>query len=74
MRVHRTTGDSKALNVKVGLHQGSVLIESPTVCDSNGNATVTYMSIATGLEVSTALFSQLTGPNSTTDRPTDGQL
>jgi len=34
--VVRTTGDSKAFNVKVGLHQGSVL-SPPTVCDSNGN-------------------------------------
>ena len=34
--VRTTEGDSKAFNVKVGLHQGSVF-ESPTVCDSNGN-------------------------------------
>ena len=33
--VRTTEGDNKAFNVKVGLHQGSVL--SPTVCDSNGN-------------------------------------
>ena len=32
--VRTTEGDSKAFNVKVGLHQRS---ESPTVCDSNGN-------------------------------------
>jgi len=34
--VRTTEGDSKAFNVKVGLHQGSVF-EFPTVCDSNGN-------------------------------------
>ena len=34
--VTTTKGDSKAFNVKVGLHQGSVF-ESHTVCDSNGN-------------------------------------
>jgi len=33
--VRTTEGDSKAFNVNVGLHQGSVL--SPTVCGSNGN-------------------------------------
>ena len=32
--VVRTTGNTKAFNVKAGLHQRS---ESPTVCDSNGN-------------------------------------
>jgi len=44
--VRTTEGDSKAFNVKAGLHQGSVL--SPTVCDSNGNdfqrATSTFAS------------------------------
>ena len=34
--VRTTEGDSKVSNVKVGLHQGSVL-SPPTVCDSNGN-------------------------------------
>jgi len=34
--IRTTEGDSKTFDVKVGLHQGSVL--SPlTVCDSNGN-------------------------------------
>ena len=34
--VRTTEGDSKAFNVKVGLHQGSVL--SPLIfCHSNGN-------------------------------------
>ena len=40
--VRTTEGDSKAFNVKVGLHYihgitSRICCESPTVCDSNGN-------------------------------------
>jgi len=59
MTLHRQAGswqqekDSKAFNVKVGLHLGSVLSpESPTFCDSNINYYQRAMStFASGITV-----------------------